>query len=70
MESFMEVYKMECKLLKPYKGFTIEKSYKLKADGTIDKTTINYDAYDTEGDYFNGNKNLAQLKKSIDNYTK
>lgn len=61
---------MECKLLKPYKGFTIEKSYNLKADGTIDKTSVNYDAYDTEGDYFNGNKNLAELKKSIDNYTK
>ena len=61
---------MECKLLKSYKGFTIEKSYKLKADGTIDKTSVNYDAYDTEGDYFNGNKNLVELKKSIDNYTK
>ena len=24
---------MECKLLKPYKGFTIEKSYELKPDG-------------------------------------
>lgn len=61
---------MECKLLKLYKGFTIEKSYKLKEDGTIDKTSICYDAYDIEGDYFNGNKNLAELKKSIDNYTK
>ena len=61
---------MECKLLKPYKGFTIEKSYGLKPDGTIDKTSVCYDAYDTEGDYFNGNKNLTELKKSIDNYTK
>ena len=61
---------MECKLLKPYKGFTIEKSYELKPDGTIDKTRVCYDAYDTEGDYFNGNKNLTELKKSIDNYTK
>ena len=61
---------MECKLLKPYKGFTIEKSYKLKPDRTIDKTSVCYDAYDTEGDYFNGNKNLTELKKSIDNYTK
>ena len=61
---------MECKLLKQYKGFTIEKSYELKPDGTIDKTSVCYDAYDTEGDYFNGNKNLTELKKSIDNYTK
>ena len=61
---------MECKLLKPYKGFTIAKSYELKPDGTIDKTSVCYDAYDTEGDYFNGNKNLTELKKSIDNYTK
>ena len=61
---------MECKLLKPYKGFTIEKSYELKPYGTIDKTSVCYDAYDTEGDYFNGNKNLTELKKSIDNYTK
>ena len=61
---------MECKLLKPYKGFTIEKAYELKPDGTIDKTSVCYDAYDTEGDYFNGNKNLTELKKSIDNYTK
>ena len=61
---------MECKLSQPYKGFTIEKSYELKPDGTIDKTSVCYDAYDTEGDYFNGNKNLTELKKSIDNYTK
>ena len=61
---------MECKLLKSYQGFTIEKSYELKPDGTIDKTSVCYDAYDTEGDYFNGNKNLTELKKSIDNYTK
>ena len=59
---------MKYKLLKPYKGFTIEKSYKLKPDGTIDKTSICYDAYDEDGDYFNGSKNLTDLKKSISNY--
>ena len=33
---------MEVKLLKPYKGMEIEKSYELKADGTIKKDTIIY----------------------------
>lgn len=30
---------MTVKLLKPYKGFEIEKSYETKADGTIRKDT-------------------------------
>ena len=61
---------MESKVLKPYNGMEIEKSYDLKADGTIKKDSIVFTAYDTEGNLFDGAKTLAQLKKKIDEYTK
>ena len=35
---------MTVKLLKPYKGFEIEKSYEEKADGTIKKDTTIYNS--------------------------
>ena len=35
-----EEKKMESKLLKSYKGYTIEKSYELDFNGKIDKDTI------------------------------
>ena len=61
---------MEVKLLKPYKGMEIEKSYELKADGTIKKDTIIYTAYPLNGGLFDASKSLAELKKKIDNYVK
>lgn len=66
----MEVYGMESKMLKPYKGMEIEKSYDLKADGTIKKDSVIFTAYDTEGNVFDGAETLAELKKKIDRYTK
>ena len=54
---------MESKMLKPYKGMEIEKSYDLKADGTIKKDSIVFTAYDTEGNLFDGAKTLSELKK-------
>ena len=59
---------MECKVLKSYKGMTIEKSYKLKADGTIKKDTIIYTAYTEDGGVFDGDNTLAELKKKINDY--
>ena len=67
---YMEVYGMESKMLKPYKGMEIEKSYDLKADGTIKKDSIVFTAYDTEGNLFDGAKTLSELKKKIDEYSK
>ena len=61
---------MESKMLKPYKGMEIEKSYDLKADGTIKKDSIVFTAYDTEGNLFDGAKTLLELKKKIDEYSK
>ena len=61
---------MESKMLKPYKGMEIEKSYDLKADGTIKKDSIVFTAYDTEGNLFDGAKTLSELKKKIDEYKK
>ena len=61
---------MESKMLKPYKGMEIEKSYDLKADGTIKKDSIVFTAYDTEDNLFDGAKTLSELKKKIDKYTK
>ena len=61
---------MESKMLKPYKGMEIEKSYDLKADGTIKKDSIVFTAYDTEGNLFDGAKTLSELKKKIDEYNK
>lgn len=61
---------MESKMLKPYKGMEIEKSYDLKADGTIKKDSIVFTAYDTEDNLFDGSKTLSELKKKIDEYSK
>lgn len=63
---------MTVKLLKPYKGFEIEKSYETKADGTIRKDTIVYTAYadDEDNALYDGAKTLAELKRKIDIYTK
>ena len=61
---------MESKMLKSYKGMEIEKSYDLKADGTIKKDSIVFTAYDTEGNLFDGAKTLSELKKKIDEYSK
>ena len=56
-------------MLKPYKGFEIEKSYNENEDGTIDKESILYCAY-KDGDLFDAKNNLASLKRSIDRYIK
>ena len=61
---------MESKMLKPYKGMKIEKSYDLKADGTIKKDSIVFTAYDTEDNLFDGAKTLSELKKKINEYSK
>lgn len=60
---------MEVKALKPYKRMKIEKSYELKADGTIRKDTVIYTAYPLDGGLFDASKSLAKLKKKIDEYT-
>lgn len=63
---------MTAKLLKPYKGFEIEKSYETKADSTIRKDTIIYTAYadDEDNALFDAATTLSELKKKIDTYTK
>ena len=61
---------METKTLRPYKGMVIEKSYDLKANGTIKKDSIVFTAYDTEGNVFDGAKTLSVLKEKIDKYMK
>ena len=61
---------MESKLLKPYKGFSIEKSWETKADGTIKKDSVLYTAFTENGDVYDGDKSLANLKKKIDSYVK
>lgn len=67
---YMEILSQtESKLLKPYKGFTIEKSCHTNPDGTIKKDTVIYTAYDREGDVHDGAGTLAGLKKKIDSYT-
>lgn len=58
---------MESKIIKSYKGFEIEKSWDIKADGTINKNTVIYTAYD-DGDLFDSCENIAGLKKKIDSY--
>ena len=62
---------MESKVLKPYKGFIIEKSWETKADGTIKKDTVLYTAYTADGNgIYDSKPNLAELKKEIDCYIK
>ena len=56
---------MESVLLKSYNGFTIEKSWNLKSDGTIDKDSIIYSAYDSDGDLVTASNNLIALKKEL-----
>ena len=62
-----EVKIMESKMLKPYKGMAIEKSYELNADKTIKKNSIVYTAYDCDDNLFDASKTLSQLKRKIDN---
>lgn len=62
---------MEVRMLKPYRGFEIEKSYETNKDGTIRKDTVIYTAYAMEGGgLYDGAKTLAELKKKIDSYLK
>ena len=58
---------MKSKMLKPYKGMAIEKSYDLNADKTIKKDSIVYTAYDCDDNLFDASKTLSQLKRKIDN---
>ena len=60
---------MESKTLKPYKGFTIEKSWDEWPDGT--KHDIVYTAYTEHGNsVFDAAKTLSELKKKIDKYVR
>ena len=62
---------MESKVLKPYKGFTIEKSWETKADGTIKQDSIIYTAYTEDGNgVYDAKQNLVELKKEINRYSK
>lgn len=62
---------MKSKILKPYKGFIIEKSWETKADGTIKKDTVMYTAYTEDGNgVYNAKPSLTELKKEIDCYVK
>lgn len=61
---------MESRLLKPYKGFDIEKSWDTKADGTIKKDTVLYTAFTSDGDLYDAKKTLTELKKEIAGYVK
>lgn len=57
---------MVSRLLKPYKGFTIEKSW----EDAGHKVNVIYTAYtNNTGDVFNAAKTLDKLKKLIDDYT-
>lgn len=56
---------MESKLLRPYNGFTIEKSWELKSDGTIDKNTVIYSAYDKDGDLVTASNKLITLERGL-----
>lgn len=61
---------MNGKLLKPYKGFIIEKSWEENFDGTIKKDTVIYTAYTEDfNGVFDAAKTLIELKKKIDVYT-
>ena len=59
---------MNDKLLKPYKGYAIEKSWDENYDGTIKKDTVVYTAYTSNYDLYDAAKSLAELKKKIDAY--
>lgn len=53
---------MESKILKPYRGFNIEKSWETNLDGTIKKDTIVYTAYNNDGCLYDGDRSLAGIK--------
>lgn len=59
---------MNSKLLKSYKGFTIEKSWDETSNGTIKKDTVTYTAYTVGEDIFDADSVLANLKQKIDEY--
>lgn len=61
---------MEEKTMKSYKGYSIQKSYDLKGNGTINKESVVYTAYDADQNLFDADVNLSALKKKIDNYEK
>ena len=52
---------MESRLLKSYKEFSIEKSWETKADGTMDKETVVYTAYTSDGNLFDAAKTLSAI---------
>lgn len=54
---------MESKILKPYRGFNIEKSWETNLDGTIKKDTIVYTAYNNDGCLYDGDRSLAGIKR-------
>lgn len=60
---------MKSKILKPYKGFIIEKSWEEWQNGS--KHDILYTAYtEDEKGIFDAAKTLSELKKKIDRYAK
>lgn len=61
---------MESKMLKPYKGFEIEKSFEVDSIGSPIAGTGLYTAYTKGGDLFDAAETLRELKKKIDVYTK
>lgn len=52
------------KMLKSYRGFLIEKSWEESFNGK--KANIIYNAFDTNGDLFDGAKTLKEIKQKID----
>lgn len=61
---------MESISLKPYKGFEIEKSFEVDGGGSPIAGTGLYTAYTEDGDLFDSDETLRELKKKIDVYTK
>lgn len=59
---------MNSKILKSYKGFTIEKSWDETSSGTIKKDTVTYTAYTVDQDIFDADSILSNLKQKIDEY--
>lgn len=62
--------KMQYKQLNDYRGFIITKSYYTDEKGRVIKSTIVYDAVTYDDGLLDAKKNLADLKKVIDNYLK
>lgn len=61
---------MEVKMLKPYKGFKIEKSFEVNGYGNPIAGTGVYTAYTKDDDLFDASETLVGLKKKIDMYLK